>query len=124
MYSTRRPFSLLRSWAAVVSGPLAIVVVVVDSAAVPLADVPGLPQAAPRRPRARPAATSRSDRLCTRIIVFPSRSTARPDTRSSGTRTCYERGCDYACRRFPRRQRRHPRGGRRPLPPGGAGGGV
>src|SRR5205085_12385896 len=67
--SSSRPLSLLRNTAAVVSGPLAIVVVVVDSATLPSALAPPLlPQPAPSRPRASRTATDRSDRLCTRII--------------------------------------------------------
>src|SRR5437763_14644223 len=73
MCSWNRPASLARSWAAVVSGPLATVVVVVDSSTLPLAVPLLLPQPVASRPRPRTAAPSRRARRCAPIIVVPFR---------------------------------------------------
>src|SRR5258705_11602086 len=72
--SSSRPLIVLRRTAAVVSAPLAMVVVVVESRTLPLAEAPPLlPQAAPRTPMATAAAISRRGRLGNRIIVIPFR---------------------------------------------------
>src|SRR5581483_4919706 len=127
--SSRRPASRARSWAAVVSGPLATVVVVVDSSTWPLAELLGLPQPVASSPRLRTAAPTRRARRCTALIVVSlSRPTSGPGhypapSRHPGSGPGTNR-VHHADRRHPRHQRRHPGGGDRPLPPGSPGRGL
>src|SRR5581483_9135239 len=81
-FSCSSPLSRERTWEAVESGALEIVVVVVDAATLPWETASLLfPQPVARRPTVRTAAPNRSGRRCTPIIVFPFRVRfAGPDT--------------------------------------------